>query len=451
MKKTLRIISFLFLSVLLILSLFFLGLWKLLSHSYIPKELEPALQIHDTNPETLKQDATVSLFSLNLAHLSQSEGNILDSLSHAENETLVKSSPETTEFNTSDKINTLSDIGNEAYIFQSILSFAKNSEANLLLFQDIDRNSKRTQAFDALEYVKNNLTWTTHFAYDWYTSSLPYWKNSPFYKSKVKSGLLTLSQFASSSASRLALPPSLTDRNSPSLSQLVDQLWGTRPALLISRFPIENSSKELVIANINLDPSSALSESTLSLDFQNAALEALSSWAKTEYASGNYVVLGGSFASDASILLDAQRYNHLNSNISKLPEDAYVKRTEESFSQQLFWNSSSKSYESLPRLDLSSFMKENWTLAFDSHYPSFHLQTALSNEEETELSASKTSSRATEASSKGTSTWSISEGSHFASDGFILSPNLKLQDLKTLDTQFTYSNHSPILVSFQFN
>lgn len=153
--------------------------------------------------------------------------------------------------------------------------------------------------------------------------------------------------------------------------------------LLASYLPIEGSDKELVLVNLHLE---AYDDGAGKL-LQRMQLE---QFLVTEYEKGNYVIAGGDF----------------NSSFEGSHEIYPIKNPD-------LW---------LPGALPDNMMPEGWTLAYDVTVPTCRLLNQPydpSDEEHTQ---------------------------YYVIDGYILSPNVELVNVETLDKGFEHSDHNPILL-----
>jgi len=157
-------------------------------------------------------------------------------------------------------------------------------------------------------------------------------------------------------------------------------------SMLVCSMPIENTSKKLHIINFELD-------AYLEPEQKSEQLKAVMDYAEKLYQRDDYVIIGGSFyktfaESDA-------RYELSEKNVWK-PEK--LKGTETPI---------------------------GWSLAFDETVPTCRI-------------LSKPVSLMGE------------EKQAYVADGFVLSPNLELKMVVTVDQEFRYSAHNPVLLKVKF-
>ena len=166
--------------------------------------------------------------------------------------------------------------------------------------------------------------------------------------------------------------------------------WPLRTAnlkrcLLVSRMPLEGSEKELVVVNLHLE---AYDEGEGKAAQTAMLLELLTQ----EYKAGNYVIAGGDFNQTFSGALDAWPV---------LQADLWA-----------------------PNVLEASDLPEGWRFAYDLTVPSCRLlnQAYTSGDPSAQL---------------------------YVLDGFILSPNVQLLNLETLDAEFANSDHNPVSLTVQ--
>ena len=155
--------------------------------------------------------------------------------------------------------------------------------------------------------------------------------------------------------------------------------------LLVSRIPLDGTDRELVMINLHLE---AYDDG----EGKAAQTKMLREIMEREYAAGNYVVAGGDFNQSFPEALDAYPI--------KNPE---------------LWTPGILSDE-----DLS----EGWHFAYDVSVPSCRLL-----------------NRPYDPDSPETQFYTI--------DGFILSPNVELKQVETLDMGFAWTDHNPVLLDMK--
>ncbi len=151
--------------------------------------------------------------------------------------------------------------------------------------------------------------------------------------------------------------------------------------LLVSYLPISGTDSKLVIVNLHLE---AYDDG----EGKIAQTKQLREFIQSEYEKGNYVIAGGDF-------------NQIfPGGLDKYP------------------NTHTENWE--PGQISDDIMPEGWTLAYDLETPSCRLLNQPYDATDTENTQ------------------------YYVIDGFILSPNVELVSVKTLDEGFEYSDHNPV-------
>lgn len=156
--------------------------------------------------------------------------------------------------------------------------------------------------------------------------------------------------------------------------------------LLVSRYPIEDSEQELVIVNLHLE---AYDNGEGKIAQSKALLELL----EEEYQKGNYVIAGGDF-------------NQTFTNA----ENIYP------IKNPSVWTPGILDEDALP---------EGWHYVYDTKVPSCRLlnQPYDPDSEETQ---------------------------YYIIDGFLVSPNIEVKSVETVDLDFTNSDHNPVQIEAAF-
>ena len=154
--------------------------------------------------------------------------------------------------------------------------------------------------------------------------------------------------------------------------------------LLVSYLPIDGSDKKLVLVNLHLE---AYDDG----EGKIAQTKQLRDFISAEYEKGNYVIAGGDFNQVFPGSLDAYPNNH--------PE---------------LWE---------PGVLDSDLLPQGWTLAYDLSTPTCRLLNQPYDPSDT------------------------ANTQYYVIDGLILSPNVTLNDVETVDAGFAYSDHNPVRLS----
>ena len=154
--------------------------------------------------------------------------------------------------------------------------------------------------------------------------------------------------------------------------------------LLVRYLPIKGSDKQLVLVNLHLE---AYDDG----EGKIAQTKQLREFIQSEYEKGNYVIAGGDFNQVFPGSLDIYPNTH--------PEN---------------WEPGILAEDTAP---------EGWTLAYDLSVPSCRLLNQPYDASDTENTQ------------------------HYVIDGLILSPNVQLKTVETVDAGFENSDHNPVLVT----
>ncbi len=153
--------------------------------------------------------------------------------------------------------------------------------------------------------------------------------------------------------------------------------------LLVNYLPIEGSDKQLVLVNLHL-------EAYDSGEGKIAQTKQLREFILSEYEKGNFVIAGGDF-------------NQVFPGSTELYPNTHPE----------LWSPGALDEGLLP---------EGWTLAYDMAVPTCRLLNQPYDPEDTENTQ------------------------HYVIDGFILSPNVELKSVSTMDEGFENSDHNPVLL-----
>ncbi|WP_426348027.1 endonuclease/exonuclease/phosphatase family protein [Alloiococcus sp. CFN-8] len=336
---------------LLIALIFIISLLAFLTIREYSPEPQEALEVTGTPSKTLTEGDSLTLLTYNIGYggLDKNHDFFMDGgeTVNVENKEIILNNME------------------------GVKSLLLEENTDVIFIQEVDIDAKRSFGINQVQYINDLFTDDTEsFATNFLCDYIPY--PLPETIGKVHSGILTLSKFQSSNATRIALPTSFT--------------WPTRVAqlkrcLLVERVPIEGSDKELVLVNLHLeaydDGSGKAAQSKILMDLL-----------LQEYNKGNYVIAGGDF----------------NQSFPQVDLSAYPLINDEFFKAGI--------------LD-TSLLNTSWTLAADNSLPTARLLNQIYDE-------------------------ASDDNQYYVIDGFILSPNLILEEIKTLDQGFEYSDHNPV-------
>ena len=245
---------------------------------------------------------------------------------------------------------------------------------DFLILQEVDINSARSYSLDERGVLREALPGASEsFAYNFNTFFVPY-PIPPM--GHVESGLYTLSTAVPGSSARISLPVPFS---------WPIRLFNLKRCLLVSRFPVKDSDRELVLINLHLE---AYDDG----EGKEAQARQLTALMQEEYAKGNYVIAGGDFN---------QRFTNIDQSAYPVYEGMWQPGV----------------------IDAASFGSD-FTLLMDNSFPTC-----------------RSLDRAYAGADK--------EGFQFyLIDGFIVSANVRAESVETLDYNFTCSDHNPVRMIF---
>ncbi|MCD8232020.1 MAG: endonuclease [Clostridiales bacterium] len=157
-----------------------------------------------------------------------------------------------------------------------IASILEREDADVYFLQEVDRNARRSYHIDEMEYYEEFLGLSGIYACNFKCDFVPY-PVPPI--GQVEAGLVTLTDYTVSTASRISLPESFS---------WPIKTCNLKRCMLEVRIPIEGSEKELVLINFHLE---AYDSGEGKLTQSRMLAEKL----QEEYEKGNYVIAGGDF------------------------------------------------------------------------------------------------------------------------------------------------------------
>lgn len=250
---------------------------------------------------------------------------------------------------------------------QGIAGILKEHPADVYFLQEVDLDSKRSYRIDQQAYYQENLDLPGVFACNFKCDFIPY-PLPPI--GKVESGILTMTDLAVSSASRISLPESFS---------WPVKTCNLKRCMLETRIPLTGTDRELVLINFHLEAYDSGEGKILQSQMLAEKLQ-------KEYEAGNYVIAGGDF-------------NQTFEGIDKYP----LKDTDN-------WAPGVIGEDSLP---------EHFSFAVDDSYPTCRLL----NEP---YSGSFDTSQV------------------YVLDGFLVSDNIKVNQVSVINTDFAYTDHQPV-------
>ncbi|GIV34953.1 MAG: endonuclease [Chitinophagales bacterium] len=207
---------------------------------------------------------------------------------------------------------------------KGIVSFlATQTDADFILLQEVDRNSKRSYYVDEVRAIAEEVpSYAYAYAVNYRVNYVPAPLNRPWdAMGKVEAGLVTLSRFQPDEALRITLPGEFAWPKKV--------FWLDR-CLLVFRFNL-NQGRQLVIINQHME---AYDEGG---SIKKQQMDFLKNILLDEYSKGNYIIVGGDW--------------------NQCPPD---------FNYQHFLPDKDSSYV---QLNIPSDFMPGWTWAFDSNVP----------------------------------------------------------------------------------
>ncbi|QWC00406.1 endonuclease/exonuclease/phosphatase family protein [Mycoplasmatota bacterium] len=275
---------------------------------------------------------------------------------------------------------------------QAIEDILERENADIFLLQEVDVDSNRSYNINQYEIYQESLGITSALAYNYRSIFVPFPINPSQMMGKVNSGLATFTSFETSQATRIQLPGSFP---------WPVRLANLKRALLITRHPIEDSQAELVVINLHL---SAYDDGSM----REQELEALQEIMLEEKEKGNYILVGGDFN---QTFPDALK--------SFESQSEYEYHTQYELNSQDLW-------EAYP-LDIEWFNNNQFQLIADALIPTCRL---LHQPYDTE---------------------NHENNQYYLIDGFIVSNNITVNSIETIDEDFKYSDHNPVKITLTLN
>lgn len=245
---------------------------------------------------------------------------------------------------------------------------------DFVILQEVDINSSRSYGIDERAILRDVKPGATEaFAYNFNALYIPY-PIPPI--GHVEGGLYTLSAAQPRIAERISLPVPFS---------WPVRLVNLKRCLLVSRYPVKGTDKELVLVNLHL-------EAYDSGEGKEAQTRQLVTFMQEEYAKGNYVIAGGDF-------------NQRFSNVDQSDYPVY----------KTTWQ---------PGIINAEDFGSDFSLLMDNSAPTCRsLDRPLAGD-------------------------SLESFQFYLIDGFIVSANVTTDAVETLDFGFTCSDHNPVRMTF---
>lgn len=374
MKRALKIILILF-TIVIVFALGFILTLQIFE--YRPDDitqLEIEHPVADSSENYVNLDTTIKLLTFNTgyASLSQTEDFVMDGGSKG-------------------RMDSKAEV--EANM-AGISGILEREDADFYLLQEVDTDSSRSYHTNQYDYYQNALGTSSVLAYNYRCIFVPFPFNFSQMMGKVNSGIVTFTNYYSDSAIREQLPGSFA---------WPIRLAQLKRAILISRYPIDSSDKELVVINVHM---SAYDDGSM----RELETQALQEVIKTEQDAGNYVIVGGDFNQTLPGAVDIT-YNSAS----------------DSYSYDYYYELKDPNFWQAPPIDSDWFLENDFQFGVDITNPTCRL---LNHPYDTE---------------------NLANNQYYVIDGFIVSNNVTIQTITTLDEEFMYSDHNPVVITIQLN
>ncbi|MBR5309824.1 MAG: endonuclease [Oscillospiraceae bacterium] len=345
-KSVLKIFA-VFIGLVLVLAIGLVG-WLTVTE-FNPDEVEEQVVFGDSERKTvLNEKITVLTFNMGYGNLGKEADSFLDGGK---------------DVRSGDKETVLENL-------EGIKNLIKEKDADILLIQEVDEDSKRSYGINQVKILGETAGGEYSLGHNYVCDYVPF----PIPTiGKVRSGVMTVSDFETEKAERISLPcPFSWPVSAANLKR----------CLLVTYYDIEGTDKKLAVINLHLE---AYDDGEGKIAQTKMLWEIL----KSEYAKGNYVIAGGDFNQT------------FPGSLEKYP----IKNPE-------LWT---------PGILEESDLPDGWQYVYDDSNPTCRLLNEPYNPE-----------------SENTQYYII--------DGFIISPNVELLSVETINMEFEYSDHNPVLM-----
>jgi endonuclease/exonuclease/phosphatase family metal-dependent hydrolase len=268
-----------------------------------------------------------------------------------------------------------------------ILSLA---DADIYLLQEVDEDSHRSFNTEQYSLFQELLPMASTLGYNYRCIFVPFPFDFSQMMGKVNSGIATFSSFHVEEAVRYQLPGSFS---------WPIRLANLKRCMVVSRIHVAGEEKELVIINVHL---SAYDDG----EMRRQETDALKTFLAEESQKGNYVVVGGDFN-------------------QTFPDAVTITTTDAGETYDYLYELKDPDFWQAFPLQGEWFEENGFQFAIDLNTPTCRL---LHQPLDTENSENN---------------------QYYSIDGFILSSNILLESVETLDEGFRYSDHNPVLLEIR--
>lgn len=371
LKRLLKVILILFIAMVVFAGGFVLTLQIF---EYNPQDVETLMvenNLADEGVNRVRLDTSYKIMTFNIgyASLSATEDFVMDG-------------------GTKGRMDSASEV--EANI-TGISQILTDADADFYLLQEVDVDSDRSYNTRQYQTFSDLLAMPVTLGYNYRCLFVPFPLQIGQMMGSVNSGIMTATGFPVESSERHQLPGSFS--------------WPLRLAnlkrcMVVTRLPISGSDLELVMINVHL---SAYDDGTMRIQ-EMAALREL---AETEYANGNYVVIGGDFNQTFPGAVVSPGTE------DQLPEYKYPLKDPE------LW----QAFE----MDADWVTDQGWGFGID--LDDDNPTCRLLNQAYDSLNREN--------------------NQYYLIDGFIVSPNVEIVgEVEIVEQDFLYSDHNPVVMTF---
>jgi len=266
-------------------------------------------------------------------------------------------------------------------------------DADIYLLQEVDQNSSRSYDTNQLGSYSTALNMPITLGYNYRVLFVPFPFEFGQMMGKVNSGIVTFANYYVDSADRIQLPGSFAWPVS---------LANLKRCITVHRLPIEGSDQFLVLINVHL---SAYDDGSMRLQ----EMETLKQIMLEETQLGNYVIVGGDFNQTFPDAVVSEKYN----GDTKSYEYYYP------LSDPSLW-------QAFP-MEKDWFIDNGFSFGVDVTTPTCRLLNqpydSLNHE----------------------------NNQYYVIDGFIVSSNVTIENVETLNLDFVNSDHNPVAIEVHLN
>jgi endonuclease/exonuclease/phosphatase family metal-dependent hydrolase len=376
LKKILKILL-VFVSSIIVFALGFvivLQLFEYTPETLTPLEIQNNLDLSDENLVQLDQSIHILSFNTGYASLSATEDFVMDG-------------------GVKGRMDSQTEV--EANI-AGIIGIIQEQNPDIILLQEVDEKSDRSYDTLQLTSYENALQMPVTLGYNYRVLFVPFPFQFGQMMGNVNSGIASFINYNVEEATRIQLPGSFS--------------WPLRLAnlkrcVVVSRLPILNSDKYLIVINVHL---SAYDDGTMRLQ----EMDALKQLMTDETDLGNYVIVGGDFN---QTFPDAVTTSTMTINGTSTEVNNYHYALKNPSLWQAF------------PMEKDWFIENHFQFGVDITTPTCRLL----NQPYDSLN--------------------LDNNQYYVIDGFIVSNNIIIESIETLNQNFVYSDHNPVSIQIKLN